>query len=106
MLLAKKKLDKILIKAKAGTPYPKYFKALAVSIIFSSLNDPYPNKALTISFDPIIKPILAGTDNIKDSYKDLLCMLEIFRKFFFLKASAKTGKEIVPTAIPANAKLI
>ena len=40
-----------MIKAKAGTPYPKYFKAFAVILMFSSENVPYPNSALTISFD-------------------------------------------------------
>ena len=37
---AKKKLDKILISANAGIPYPKYFKAKPVKKIFSTVKDP------------------------------------------------------------------
>ena len=37
LFLAKKKLDKIFINAKAGTPYPKYFKAKAVILTFSAV---------------------------------------------------------------------
>ena len=33
-------------------------------------------------------------------------MLEILKTLFFLKALDKTGKDTVPTAIPAKAKLI
>ena len=60
--LAKKKLDKILINANAGTPYPKNFKAIAVISTSFWENDPYPNNALTISSDAIIIPKLAGTE--------------------------------------------
>ena len=49
--LAKKKLDKILINAKAGTPYP--------------------NSAFTISFEARINPKLAGIENRRESSKDL-----------------------------------
>ena len=65
--LAKKKLDKILINAKAGTPYPKNFKATAVIFTSSSKKDPYPNNALTISFDANINPKLAGIENRSES---------------------------------------
>ena len=60
LFLAKKKLDKILINANAGTPYPKNFKAAAVITTSFKEKDPYPNNAFTISFDAKINPILAG----------------------------------------------
>ena len=41
-----------------------------------------------------------------ESSKDLFCILEIFLTFFILKALERTGKETVPTAIPAIARLI
>ena len=104
--LAKKKLDKILIKANAGTPKPKNFKAEAVKRALSKVKDPYPNKALTISSEAKIKPMLAGIDNKRDNSIDLLCIFEIKEIFFCLKALDKTGSETVPTAIPAKAKLI
>ena len=69
---AKKKLDNILTSAKAGTPYPKYFKASAVNLTSSLEKVPYPNKALTISSEAKIKPTLAGIDSSKESSKDLL----------------------------------
>ena len=69
--LAKKKLDKIFINAKAGTPYPKNFKAEAVILTSSKVKDPYPNNAFTISFDAKINPKLAGIENSSESSKDL-----------------------------------
>ena len=63
--------DNIFTNAKAGTPYPKYFKASAVNLTSSLENDPYPNKALTISSEAKIKPRLAGIDNNKDNSNDL-----------------------------------
>ena len=104
--LAKKKFDKILINANAGTPYPKNFKAAAV--IWTSLieKDPYPNNAFTISFDAKINPKLAGIENKSESSKDLFCISEIFFTLLFLNAFDRTGKETVPTAIPAIARLI
>ena len=68
----RKKFDNILTSAKAGTPYPKYFKASAVNLTSSLEKDPYPNKALTISSEAKIKPRLAGIDSNKESSKDLL----------------------------------
>ena len=104
--LAKKKLDKIFIKAKAGTPYPKNFNASAVISTSVTEKDPYPNNALTISFDASINPKHAGIENSSESSKDLFCISEIFLIFFVLKAFERTGKETVPTAIPAIARLI
>ena len=72
MSRAKKKFDNILTNAKAGTPYPKYFKASAVNLTSSLEKDPYPNKAFTISSEAKIKPRLAGIDNNNESSKDLL----------------------------------
>tara|TARA_B100001059_G_scaffold10260_1_gene8347 strand:- start:16 stop:237 length:222 start_codon:yes stop_codon:yes gene_type:complete len=69
--LAKKKLDKIFIKANAGTPYPKNFKAAAVISTSFTEKDPYPNNAFTISFDANINPKLAGIENKSESSKDL-----------------------------------
>ena len=69
--LAKKKLDKIFTNAKAGTPYPKNFKAAAVISTSLREKDPYPNNAFTISFDANIKPALAGIENKSESSKDL-----------------------------------
>ena len=54
----------------------------------------------------MIKPKLAGIDNKSDNSNDLFWMFEIFLIFFCLKAFDKTGKETVPTAIPAKARLI
>ena len=104
--LAKKKLDKIFINAKAGTPYPKNFKASAVILTSFEEKEPYPNNAFTISFDAKINPKLAGIEKRSESSKDLFCMSEIFFSFFILKALERTGKETVPTAIPAIARLI
>ena len=104
--LAKKKLDKIFINANAGTPYPKNFKAAAVISTSFIEKDPYPNSAFTISFDAKINPKLAGIENKRESSKDLFCISEIFLTFFILKALERTGKETVPTAIPAIARLI
>ena len=104
--LAKKKLDNILISANAGTPYPKNFKAAAVISTSFIENDPYPNNAFTISFEANINPKLAGIENSNESSKDLFWILEIFFTFFILKALERTGKETVPTAIPAIARLI
>ena len=104
--LAKKKFDKIFINAKAGTPYPKYFKAAAVILTSFIEKDPYPNNAFTISFDAKISPKLAGIEKRSESSKDLFCISEIFLIFFILKAFERTGKETVPTAIPAIARLI
>ena len=70
-LLQKKKLDKIFIKAKAITPYPKYLKAWAVTSASLAENDPYPNNALTISSEATINPKLAGIDKSKESSKRL-----------------------------------
>ena len=104
--LAKKKLDKIFINAKAGTPYPKNFKAAAVISTSLTEKDPYPNNAFTISLEARINPKLAGIENSSESSKDLFWILEIFSIFFILKALERTGKETVPTAIPAMARLI
>ena len=68
--------------------------------------DPYPNNPLTISSDAIIKPRLAGIENSKDSCNDLFCILDTLEKFLDFNALDKTGKETVPTAMPAIAKLI
>ena len=103
---AKKKFDKIFISANAGTPYPKNFKAAAVISTSFIEKDPYPNSAFTISFDAKINPKLAGIENKRESSKDLFCISEIFLTFFVLKALERTGKETVPTAIPAIARLI
>ena len=70
------------------------------------MKDPYPNNALTISLEAKIKPKLAGIENKSESSIDLLWIFEIFEKFFCLKALDNIGKETVPTAIPAIAKLI
>ena len=104
--LAKKKFDKIFIIAKAGTPYAKNFNAAAVISTSFKEKDPYPNNALTISFEANINPKLAGIENRRESSKDLFWILEIFFTFFILKALERTGKETVPTAIPAMARLI
>ena len=103
---AKKKFDSILTNAKAGTPYPKYFKASAVNLTSSLEKDPYPNKAVTISSEAKIKPRLAGIDSNKESSKDLLWMFDNFFKFLLLNAFESAGRETVLTAIPAIAKLI
>ena len=81
-------------------------RASAVNTTSSFEKDPYPNKALTISSEAKINPKLAGTDNNNDNSKDLFCMFVNFFRFFVLKAFDSTGKETVPTAIPAIAKLI
>ena len=94
------------MRAKAGTPQPKNPKANEVISTFLKLNDPQPNNALTICSDANIKPKLAGIDNKRDNSIDLLCIFEIFDICFFLKALDRTGNDTVPTAIPANAKLI
>ena len=47
-------------------------KAKAVLEIFSDVNEPYPNSALTISSEAKIKPMLAGIDIRRDSSIDLL----------------------------------
>ena len=91
---------------KAGKPYPKTFSALEVCLILSLSKDPYPNKQEMICSEPIISPAAAGAERKSESSTDLLWMLEICKIFFFLKAFDKTGKETVPTAIPAIAKLI
>ena len=104
--LAKKKLDKIFINANAGTPYPKNFKAAAVISTSFKEKDPYPNNAFTISSDANINPKLAGIEKRSESSNDLFWILEIAFKFFILKALERTGKETVPTAIPAIARLI
>ena len=70
------------------------------------VKEPYPNNALTISFAAKIKPKLAGIDNKSESSIDLLWIFEILRIFFCLNALDKTGKETVPTAIPAIARFI
>ena len=69
--LAKKKLAKILTNAKAITPKPKNINASEVTLTSCSVNDPYPNKPLTISSAAIINPKLAGIDSNKDNSKDL-----------------------------------
>ena len=74
--------------------------------IFFAEKDPYPNKALTISSEAKIKPRLAGIDNNKESSKDLLWIFDNFFIFLFLNAFESAGKETVPTAIPAIARLI
>ena len=104
--LAKKELDKIFINANAGTPYPKNFRAAAVISTLFKENEPYPNNALTISFEANINPKLAGTENRTESSKDLFCISEIFLTFLVLKALERTGKETVPIAIPAIARFI
>ena len=69
--LAKKKFANILISANAITPYPKNTRALDVISTSFILNEPYPNNPLIISFDAMIKPQLAGTENNSDSSIDL-----------------------------------
>ena len=53
-----------------------------------------------------IKPMLAGIDSSKESSKDLLWISDSFLKFLFLNAFESAGRETVPTAIPAIARLI
>ena len=69
IISCKKKLDKIFIKAKAGTPYPKYLKNITSASLAE--NDPYPNNALTISSEATINPKLAGIDKSKEKFKRL-----------------------------------
>ena len=71
IISSKKKLAKILTNAKAITPKPKNINASEVTLTSCSVNDPYPNKPLTISSAAIINPKLAGIDNNKDNSKDL-----------------------------------
>ena len=104
--LAKKKLDKTFTNANATTPKPKNIKAFDVNLTSSIVNEPYPNKPLIISSAAITKPILAGIDSSNDNCIDLFWMFETFEKFFDLNAFESTGKETVPTAIPAITKLI
>ena len=78
--LAKKKFDKIFINAKAGTPYPKYFKAAAVISTSFIEKDPYPNNAFTISFDAKISPKLAGIEKVK-AQKTYFVFLKFFNIF-------------------------
>ena len=77
--LAKKKLDKIFINAKAGTPYPKNFKASAVILTSFEEKEPYPNNAFTISFDAKINPKLAGIEKEVKAQK----IYFVCQKFFF-----------------------
>ena len=84
-LRAKKKFDKIFIKANATTPYPKNIKAFDVISTSFNEKDPYPNNPLTISSDAIIKPKLAGIENSKDNCNDLFCMLDTLEKFLDFK---------------------
>ena len=56
--------------------------------------------------DAKINPKLAGTENRIESSKDLFWISEIFLTFFILKAFERTGKETVPTAMPATARFI
>ena len=91
--MAKKKLDKIFISAKAGTPYPKNFNAIAVISTSFGEKDPYPNNAFTISFDAKINPKLAGIEKRSESSKDLFCISEILLTFFILKDFLKEPAE-------------
>ena len=59
-------MDKTLISANAGTPYPKYFNAAAVISVSSLENEPYPNRPLIISSEAKTKPKLAGIENNND----------------------------------------
>ena len=104
--LAKKKLERTLIKANAGIPNPKYFNAWPVKRTSVSKNDPYPNSALVICCEAIINPKQAGKDKSKHNSIDLFCILnasEIFPALIFFDNS---GSATVPIAIPAIAKLI
>ena len=106
LFLAKKKLERTLIKANAITPNPKYFNAWAVKKTSFSKKDPYPNNALVICSEAIIKPKQAGIDKSKHNSMDLFCIIiasEIFPAFIFFDNS---GRTTVPIAIPAIAKLI
>ena len=82
-LLQKKKFDKIFINAKAGTPYPKYFKAAAVISTSFIEKDPYPNNAFTISFDAKISPKLAGIEKEVKAQKTYFVFLNFFNIFHF-----------------------
>ena len=106
MSLAKKKLDKTFTNANATTPKPKNIKASDVKLTSSIVKEPYPNKPLIMSSAAITNPTLAGIENSKDNCIDLFWIFETFEKFFDLNAFESTGKETVPTAIPAIAKLI
>ena len=99
-------MDKTLISANAGTPYPKYFSAAAVISVSSLENEPYPNRPLIISSEAITKPKLAGIENNNESSNELFWILETLLIFFDLKAYDSTGNETVPTAIPAIARFI
>ena len=70
------------------------------------LKEPYPNSPFIISWEAIIKPKLAGRESNIDSINDLFWRSLTFLKFFVLNAFERTGKETVPTAIPATAKFI
>ena len=101
--LAKKKVERTLINANAGTPYPKYFKASAVNITSFSRNKPYPNNAFVICSEAISKPKHAGTDKSRQSSSDLFCMLCASRQFPIFIFLDNSGSATVPIAIPAMA---
>ena len=49
---------------------------------------------------------ISGIDKSKDNWIDLFWISKTFKKFFDLMIFERAGNETVPTAIPANAKLI
>ena len=79
----RRKFDNILTNAKAGTPYPKYFKASEVNLTSSLEKDPYPNKALTISSDAKLNQSLLVLIIIKKVQKTCFECLTIFLYFYF-----------------------
>ena len=61
---------------------------------------------LGISSEAKIRPRLAGIDKNKDNSIDLFWIFETKINFPFFIALDKTGRETVPIAIPAIARLI
>ena len=72
----------------------------------SSLKDPYPNRAETISSEAKINASVAGRLKNKLNSKDLFCKICSFDLFLLLTYLLKLGKIIIPIAIPAIAKFI
>ena len=98
-------MDKIFINANAGTPYPKNFKAAAVISTSFKRKRSISNNAFTISLDAKINPKLAGIENRVKVQKIYFVFQKLFNIFHF-KSFERTGKETVPTATPAMARLI
>ena len=81
LCLAKQKVEKTLIKEKAGNPIAKKNKAFAEFITLSLSNEPYPNKEDIISSEAINKPIAAGILKNKLNSKALFWIKFIFSFF-------------------------